>query len=358
MSLTMKMYAQGRVSVSRIDALAGLRELPDNFVDSIVTDPPYNLTSDGHAGFMGLDWDGHGTPKQFQKWVQAWGEESRRVLKPGGHLVSFGSPRTWHRLTSGLEDAGYEIRDSIAWLNAEGMPKGQNVVREIKKILGSDDPAVEKWKGWATALKSSHEPIVVCRNPLSESTAARNILRYGTGAMNIDATRIPTSSESTEQGRWPANVVLDEQAAEELDAQSGVRTSGKAAKGGHQRYAISGVGIYGGGKGLWSESGSAGTLYGDSGGASRFYYMAKATKAERPVVDGVFHETVKPLELMRWLTKLVTPENGVVLDMFAGSGTIAEACLLDGFRAVLFEREEKYLPLIEYRIERALAKVA
>ena len=159
-------------------------------------------------------------------------------------------------------------------------------------------------------------------------------------------------------GRWPANVVLDESQAAALDEQSGTLKSGKAAPGGHFRNATSGEGIYGGGKGLWQSAGSAGELFGDSGGASRFFYVAKADTAERPRVGGIAHPTVKPLALMRWLVRMVTPPGGVVLDPFAGSGTTLEAAMLEGFNVTGIEREADYLPLIRARIERAATALA
>jgi site-specific DNA-methyltransferase (adenine-specific) len=230
--------------------------------------------------------------------------------------------------------------------------------------------AAQEWQGWGTALKPAFEPVVVARKPL-EGTVAQNVQRYGTGALNIDATRIegklegdPNRFKKTDggtfvaelrdapvvrsEGRWPANVVLDETTAPLLDQQSGNSKS----PGTYTRTAAAGaVNIYGAGMGD-SKAGDVAVNYGDSGGASRFFYVAKAPKRERPVVDGVAHPTVKPLALMRWLVKLVTPPGGVVLDPFEGSGTTLEACLLEGFNHVGIEREADYLPLIMSRIDR------
>jgi site-specific DNA-methyltransferase (adenine-specific) len=320
---------------------------------------------------MGKAWDTH-TPRGFQAWCEAWGKEALRVLKPGGHLLAFGGTRTYHRLTSGIEDAGFEIRDSLHWLYGSGFPKSLDVSKAIDKAGGAEReripytggfqpgasqavnadlgaryagtrqvtaPATEHaktWKGWGTALKPAHEPIVLARKPL-QGTVAANVLQYGTGALNVDGCRVGAESrtyrpagttrsasmvrvpaekvgvsgeEVTVSGRWPANVLLDGEAAGILDEQSD--------------------------------------------GASRFFpvfkYQAKAGKRERPEVDGVKHPTVKPVELMRWLVRLVTPPGGLVLDPFAGSGATLEAAQLEGMRAIGIELTAEYLPLIEQRL--------
>lgn len=319
-------YTDDRVTLHHGDCLDVLATLPEASVDAIVTDPPYGL------GFMGKAWDGLPPGRE-------WAEACLRVLKPGGHLIAFGGTRTWHRLATAVEDAGFEVRDSIAWLYGSGFPKSFNL------------PG-----GLGTALKPAFEPIVVARKPLV-GTVAATVLAHGTGALNIDACRVRMSdadqravnakhagmdvatyvrtpgvalnlsanpmplkpATAHEGGRWPANVVLDEDMAAELDEQSGDD---------------------------------------DQGGASRFFYTAKADSNERPRVDGIAHPTVKPLSLMRWLVRLVTPPGGVVLEPFAGSGTTVEACLLERFRCVAIEREADYLPLILARIHRRLDPLA
>lgn len=380
-------YEDESVTVHHGDCLDVLVELPDASVDAVVTDPPYGLE------FMGKDWDGSNgfrrslnaadvgrnnvfgrssrtSPEYradgtFQRWCSAWAAECLRILKPGGHIVSFGGSRTWHRLAAGIEDAGFEIRDSIAWLYGSGFPKSHNI-----------------GEGRGTALKPAFEPIVVGRKPLT-GTVAQNVLEHGTGAINIDACRVGleertnpaggTSSlqrvsrveqgyrenlttsvgePSTVVGRWPTNVVLDEDQAAALDQQTGTLTSGlfKGNRGTDKTR-----GIYGAFKGDPTREVET---YGDSGGASRFFpvfrYEAKAPRSERPVVDGTEHPTVKPLELMRWLVRLVTPTHGVVLDPFAGSGTTAEACVLEHMRCITIERESDYLPLIVERLSKPL----
>lgn len=398
-----------------------LAELEDASVDSIVTDPPYEL------GFMGKKWDGSGIAFDVEMW-----EQCLRVLKPGGHLLAFGGTRTWHRLTVAIEDAGFEIRDSIAWLYGSGFPKSLDVSKAIDKAAGAERevigksarhvsgkpgqrteglngsstfaetvgmgayitaPATEaarQWQGWGTALKPAFEPIVVARKPLV-GTVAANVLEHGTGALNIDACRteyeqggslatnpslrsgisggngghiFPTETGRRvvtphASGRWPTNVVLDEAQAAELDAQSGTLKSG-LMRAGTKRAARDGV-VYG----RLDEDASPRDTYADSGGASRFFpvfkYQAKAPTKERPSYvneDGnkVAHSTVKPLALMRWLVKLVTPPGGVVLDPFAGSGTTVEACLLEKFRCIAIENEPDYIPLIEQRLERSTSE--
>ncbi|QWY82042.1 DNA methylase [Mycobacterium phage Marsha] len=317
-----------------------LTELEDASVDSIVTDPPYEL------GFMGKKWDGSGIAFDVEMW-----EQCLRVLKPGGHLLAFGGSRTWHRLTVAIEDAGFEIRDSIAWLYGSGFPKSLDVSKAIDKAAGAERE-VRQWQGWGTALKPAFEPIVVARKPLV-GTVAANVLEHGTGALNIDACRIGTA-----QGRWPTNVVLDGTQADELDAQSGIQKSGTAVQrnGGGQK-------IFGGIAGGENSAGARPDAgYNDEGGASRFFpvfkYQAKAPAKERPSYvneDGakVMHSTVKPLTLMRWLARLVCPPGGVILDPFAGSGTTVEACLVEGFDCIAIENEADYIPLIEHRISRS-----
>ena len=531
------------------DCIDEMKMLPEGSVDSVVTDPPYGL------GFMGKGWDIH-TPLDFERFTEAWATECLRVLKPGGHLLAFGGSRTWHRLAAGIEDAGFELRDSIAWLYGSGFPKSMDVSKAIDKAAGA--VGAREWEGWGTALKPAHEPvlcarkpfsmvslssevnrlhhligmllwlslssarraealsmskkaerdgamcvsvlasaatatsrgrfaktdtykspalgstfssivsswsailgafsrptrtsitetrssmiiasrilnslldpdtsriimpqceclldgrrsdvlsadesssdawvsslrilsasvpetaiegtalavesvlvhiaaslsvvpeeegsaasnatakvdgnpnsafepIVVARKPLREKTVATNVLKYGTGALNIDATRIgsesrtnpaagnkpggaslnmslagmPSGVASTEAiGRWPANVALDESQAEVLDALTDA--------------------------------------------ASRFFYVAKAPKSERPIVDGVAHPTVKPLDLMRWLIRLVTRPGSHVLDPFAGSGTTGEAALLEGMNVDLIELEATHIPLIIARVRKPI----
>jgi len=325
------------VEIYRGDCIEVMKSMEDNSIDSIVTDPPYGLS------FMEHEWDS--LPPGVE-----WAEQCRRVLKPGGHLLSFGGTRTWHRLACAIEDAGFEIRDSIAWLHSQGWPKSLDVSKQLTKSTGEQD---ERWQGWGTSLKPAFEPIVVGRKPLT-GTVVSNILEYKTGGLNIDACRVRGKNSS--RGRHPTNVVLDAVQAELLDAETAHLKAGgsieKDGKGAGVRQ--DNVAIYGrdaSERGAWEP-------YGDSGGASRFYpvfhYSAKATKKERPAVDDTVHSTVKPLELMRWLVKLVTPDGGVVLDPFAGSGTTIEACILEGFRCIGIEREPNYLPLIQQRISRHL----
>jgi site-specific DNA-methyltransferase (adenine-specific) len=278
------------------DCLEIMKMLPNDSVDSIVTDPPYGL------GFMGKAWDA--LPPG-----QDWAEESLRVLKPGGHLLAFGGTRTWHRLAVAVEDAGFEIRDSIAWMYGSGFPKHR------------------------AALKPAFEPIVMARKPFKGSLTANEAI-HGTGALNIEGCRIGE--------RWPANVALDSTAQLMLDGQSGTLH----APGSNGRSGVRGVNEYGLGSAVQTKG------YTDSGGASRFFYVAKASRKERPIVDGVAHVSVKPLSLMRWLVRLVTPAGGTVLEPFAGSGTTVEACMLEGFHCIAIEREAEYLPLIQARIDR------
>ena len=443
-------------------------KLPDNWVDSIVTDPPYEL------GFMGKGWDGSGIAYNCEVWENAY-----RILKPGGHLLAFGGTRTWHRLAAAIEDAGFEVRDSIAWMYGSGFPKSHDVSKAIdrkrddrddvlrvtgeiarlrdvagltnrnlddafgfagmaghwtsiksqptvptveqwavlrdmlnpdqwldaevwrlngrkgtpgeawaeREVVGKYEtdmgglggerlgtaggnitapatPAAQQWQGWGTALKPAFEPIVVARKPLI-GTVAVNVLAHGTGGLNIDGCRIGTevpvnapgstkprlamgdhwrtdATATTATGRWPANVILDESQAAELDAQSGVQKDGT----------VMGRPNLANGYGGWGAMPDVIRGYGGEGGASRFFYCAKAGKKERPNVDGVAHPTVKPLKLMEYLCRLVTPPGGTILEPFAGSGTTIEAALNEGFNVIGIEMTDEYLPLIMARIER------
>lgn len=508
-----------RVTVHHGDCLDVLRSLPGSSVDSIVTDPPYGL------GFMGKAWDDlpPGLP---------WAQECLRVLKPGGHLLAFGGTRTWHRLAVAVEDAGFEVRDSIAWLYGSGFPKSLDVSKAIDKaghlsrpraleftewmrstgisasaineatgtnmgshyltdktqpavavadlfdrlrpllpevperierlvaertglswadyqarpvtqeereklrsgeVISFDQrssadrgrrdipatPAAQQWQGWGTALKPAFEPIVVARKPLV-GTVAANVLAHGTGALNVDGCRVGRQEgDRTEYGRgqtlphanttaslgkfaevtpytpdaggrWPANVLLDGSQAEALDEQSG-HLKAPRSNGSKTPEGMNGTDTFR----IHAREQKPGRA--DDGGASRFFpvfpqefdccsatvdnaegstcapssdpdlptfrYQAKAPTRERPTVaaeDGTktAHPTVKPLALMRWLVRLVTPPGGTVLDTFAGSGTTVEAALLEGFSCVAIEREADYLPLIDARILRGAAEVA
>jgi hypothetical protein len=389
------------------DAREALADLDTASVDAIVTDPPYEL------GFMGKAWDGSGIAYDPALWA-----ECLRVLKPGGHLAAFGGTRTYHRMTCAVEDAGFEIRDSLMWVYGSGFPKSLDVGKAIDATIvhgksnsvgiraanesrpgeartrasttgnGLMSGAVERtapkvtrdtpatpeaarWQGWGTALKPAHEPIVLARKPLT-GTVAANVLAHGTGALNVDGCRIvsaepiaahhgtngaagttfgsrneyvPGAAATTPPnmaGRWPANVVLDEHAAAALDAQTGTLTSGGANR---SRAARDGAGIY-----AATDRAEPSAYITDQGGASRFFYCAKAPARERPKIDGIAHPTVKPLTLMRWLVRLVTPPGGLVLDPFAGSGTTLQAARDEGFRAIGVELDERYCALIAARL--------
>lgn len=376
-------YEDDVVTLWHGDNRTVLAALPSNSVDSCVTDPPYEL------GFMGRRWDSSGIAYDKYLWAEVW-----RVLKPGGHLLAFGGTRTWHRLACAIEDAGFEIRDSIAWMYASGFPKSLDVSKAMDKAAGAErqrivehagvsgslsgprinvleagdpiTPAAQQWQGWGTALKPAFEPIVVARKPLI-GTVAENVQRWGTGAINVDGCRIGTEGGTRRDGkadqpndagwenmrghgiaelnagRWPANVILDESQAVELDKQSGIISSGSRKAG---DYGLMGY--------MGAEVTSMPEVVGDTGGASRFFYTAKASSAERPKDGDVAHPTVKPLDLMRYLVRLVTPPGGTVLEPFAGSGTTAEACIVEGFSCIAIEREADYLPLILQRITKPI----
>jgi DNA modification methylase len=400
--------------VLRGDCAEVMRTLPADSIDAIVTDPPYGID------FMGKEWDGFGTPLGFQTWTEQWAREAFRVLKPGGHLLAFGGTRMYHRLATGVEDAGFEVRDMMSWLYGSGFPKSLDVSKamdkrrndrgavyavtafvraardaasksnrdidahfgfagmashwtthptqpacptwpqwlELKSLLGFGDemdatvrelngmaanadeawaeravvgvgrsaiankaegtrhtigaatavdfditaPATDdakRWEGWGTALKPSQEPIVMARKPLI-GTVAENVLAHGTGAINIKDSRVGD--------RWPANTLWDEEAAAVLDASTPAQPS-------------------------------------------RFFYVAKPGKKERNAGGAAnTHPTVKPIALMGYLIKMVTPPGGVVLDPFLGSGSTACAAVATGFDWLGIEQSPEYADIAEARI--------
>ena len=382
-----------------MDCLEGLTLLDDNSIDSIVTDAPYEL------GFMGKSWDSTGIAYNIEVW-----KECLRVLKHGGHLLAFGGTRTYHRMACAIEDAGFEIRDQIQWIYGSGFPKSMDVSKAIDKKLGakreviktvkgmgkqnpewngtakgrkenyykpeyqltaSATPEAKQWDGWGTCLKPANEPIVVARKPLSEKTVIENVLKWGTGGINIDDCRIEhsepvkttnrkqrsaswnmdncgfdstnnTTASASPLGRFPANVILDEEAGEILDEQTGILKSG-LLKAGHPYGLGDGQNVYGKLTGYTKQD-----THGDSGGASRFFYCAKASKKERG--EGNIHPTVKPLKLISYLVTLVTPPNGICLDIFEGSGTHALACIENGFKYIGFELDKHYFDIATKRI--------
>lgn len=398
------------------DNIQALKELEDNSIDSVVTDPPYGLS------FMGKKWDYDVPSKEL--WFEVF-----RVLKPGGHLLSFGGSRTYHRLAVGIEDAGFEIRDQIMWVYGSGFPKSLNIGKAVDKLQGTNYPKntlisnnnsmsggnytrntiniqneiAKEWEGWGTALKPAHEPIVLARKPLAEKTVAKNVLKYGTGGINIDESRVGTDGgtkkidtencreslgkygdglnggkvQSLNEGRFPANFIHD--GSDEVVSMFPDSKSNWKNKDIHK----GDLGI----SNNFGASGITGNHYDDSGSASRFFYCAKASKSERNkglngfeekqttgggggignYLDDVnsasgkygsekapnknYHPTVKPIALMRYLTRLITPKQGTVLDPFMGSGTTGIACKLEGFEFVGIEISKEYFKIAEARIK-------
>lgn len=437
------------INIYNNDCLEQMKQMEDNSVDSIVTDPPYGLS------FMAKKWD-YDVPSQ-----EIW-EECFRVLKHGGYLLAFAGSRTYHRMAVKIEDAGFEIRDQIMWIYGSGFPKSLDIAKAIEGKLthGSSNTKdfhqlkgdresgrigftrtnfeqqsrpndytgvhdivrnvqyttneAKEWKGWGTALKPAHEPIVMARKPLAEKTVAENVLKWGTGGINIDDSRIQTDevinrpptnpsfrdagkqskeniginklsygqtenieripTEDTSKGRYPANIILDEEAGGILDQQSGYSKSNDTPR--HRKT----VGMFGMPNDNTSE-------YSDQGGASRFFYCPKASKNDRNEglenfetkqttgggggigdyltdvnsASGKFgsekapskntHPTVKPTDLMLYLTRLVTPKNGIVLDPFMGSGSTGKACVRGGFGFIGIELDKYYCKISKARIE-------
>lgn len=395
----------GRVVLHQNDCRDVLRGLADNSIDSVVTDPPYALVSiqkrfgkpgsapakdvygRGAAGFMGKQWDTGEVAFSDEFWA-----EVLRVLKPGGHVVAFSGARTYHRMAVAIEDAGFEIRDQLGWVYGSGFPKSHNQHGD--------------WEGWGTALKPAWEPIALARKPLT-GTVAANLAEWGVGAINVDgcrvgwpdgkvpqigtpewggpnkkSTAVPGQDGETvervgpsELGRWPANIVHD--GSDEVVAAFPHTTSGTFSGKRNQPKTKNAFGSFE----LRDEKGHVG----DSGSAARFFYCAKASRADRdaglehmPVkrtggmsatADGSMltgsgnertttrantHPTVKPTTLMQWLCRLITPPGGVILDPFMGSGSTGKAAVLEGFQFIGCEREDEYMPIAEARIAWAI----
>lgn len=400
--------ADGRHVIYNADCLQVLPELEAGSVDAVLTDPPYELA------FMGKKWDCTGIAYSVEMW-----KEVLRVLKPGGHLLAFGGTRTHHRMVCAIEDAGFEIRDEMQWLYGSGFPKSLDVSKAIDKAAGAKrevvgsymgatnigkttdgkrgyghdgqstggtdrtvfvtapaTPAARRWSGWGTALKPACEPICVARKPLI-GTVAENVLTHGTGAINVDACRVgdfvnttpsgvdrrnatlaeqgyrPNSYQMGETmpggktGRWPANVLHD--GSEEVLAAFAVFGEKKSCNSPSNAKCKSN---FRPSQGSYQPQGP---IYpGDTGTAARFFYTAKASRSERG--DGNSHPTVKPINLIRYLVRLVTPPEGVVLDMFAGSGTTGVACVLEGMRFIGIEISEAYCEIARKRIKRELSQ--
>ena len=368
--------------------------MDENSVDSIVCDPPYEL------GFMGKKWDNTGIAYNVDVW-----KEALRVLKPGGFLLAFGGTRTCHRLTCAIEDAGFEIRDMIAWIYGSGFPKSLNIGKAIDKLQENEREIVgtsnninfdnkkagdksfydnawnssnisrkevvitkgnSEYEGWGTALKPSLEPITVARKPLSEKTVAANVLKWGIGGINIDGCRVETSDlrgkvynnqntgwkctsppsvqKGHETGRFPANLIHD--GSDEVEAGFPQTSSGKLNR----------ANIKAENKIFSKFVGErTGEYEANSGSASRFFYCAKASKKDRDEgLNGVGknnHPTVKPTKLMQYLVRLVTPKGGTVLDPFMGSGSTGKACKLEEFDFLGIEKEEEYYEIAKARID-------
>lgn len=438
-------YEEKGITIYNGDNLEVMASLSENSIDSVVTDPPYGIR------FMGKAWDGADIEKTvqskmrknttrpdgyarhegkafasgtydttltgnraFQAWCRDWAQAVLRIVKPGSMMVSFGSPRVFHRLTAGVEDAGWEIRDCLMWLFGSGFPKSLDISKAIDKAAGywrgkAGDPleedglrsfgqhyertpkgdavtaAAAAWNGWGTALKPAWEPIILAMKPL-DGTFAENAERHGVAGLNIDGCRIegvkgvpsssrkalnghtvqmPNDDQSTKgwdenAGRWPANLLLDEEAAEMLDEQSGELLPGGQTLGHNES------------EGAFGLKGHINCDYHDRGGASRFFYVAKASNDDRgnkpeidlPLFDSKIeavknsHPTVKPLELMEKLIHLLTylckltspPTGGLILDPFAGSGSTLVAAKRIGRPAIGIDISEEYCEIAAKRL--------
>jgi site-specific DNA-methyltransferase (adenine-specific) len=436
-------YRDRQTTIFHNDCFDVLPTLPADSVHAVVTDPPYGLR------FMDRKWDSfggnhhparsagaartrHAEGSAFGMWCEEWARECLRVLRPGGHLVAFGGSRTWHHLAVAIENAGFEIRDSIAWLYGSGFPKSLDVSKALDKAADTErqvvsrgtpvkhmtpgaeqgrtgswakggnrmfvpaatrpaTEAADRWQGWGTGLKPAFEPIIVARKSLA-GTVAVTVGEHGTGAINVDACRVPMSEADRDAinakhagmspetykrlpgsslnlslkplplkpahahlaGRWPPNVAFTHPPECGSRCLAGCPVAALDRQSGRSKFPIVGPRRSTAGDG-WGMPPST-SDHADAGGASRFFpafrWQAKAGRAERPRVNGLAHPTVKPLALVRWLVRLVTPPGGLVVDPFLGSGTTAEAARLEGVRCIGIERDEDYLPLIRVRLRR------
>ena len=406
-----------------------LQSIVDRFKNTSPEDDTYTSEkvrnrSDGYSrlistGFMGQEWDGGDIAFRQETW-----ELTLKLLKPGGHLLAFSASRNYHRMAVAIEDAGFEIRDQLMWLYGSGFPKSLNIGKGVEafnktgktdtvafrqtrmgenyKPTGQkeyykgrafsagdeviDEDGIEQeinneWKGWGTALKPAHEPIVMARKLLSESNNVANVLKHGTGGINIDGCRIPygegnepipqlaqgkTKVNSTKtmfdgqslhkskteaviggslDGRFPANVMHD--GSEEVV--SGFPNTGQ---GGGKPYSYAGREYDNKDTSMFNgDKPQAPSNYNDMGTAARFFYCPKVSKSERG--ENNTHPTVKPQELMKYLCRLVTPKGGTVLDPFMGSGSTGMACKDEGFEFIGIEREKEYFEIAEKRINSA-----
>ncbi len=404
--------------ILNLDCRHGLAMLPDNSVDAILTDPPYEL------GFMGHAWDRSGIAYDVAMW-----REALRVLKPGGHLLAFSGSRTYHRMTCAIEDAGAEIRDSIMWVYGSGFPKSLDISKALDKLHGAERQVVgqqyraatgrdegygfgesfditapatlaaQLWEGWGTGLKPAHEPICVARKPMVADTVAANVMAWGVGGINIDGCRVPIDPAADasqlrtmnvsqhdgadgwgmnttgpkqgarvlgEEGRWPANFIHD--GSPEVLAMFPDAAGAKGqVRGTEDSPASSGQ------VGNFRERVASAEPRGDAGSAARFYqqcqwtqddleaalflYCAKASKREKGADNK--HPTVKPVALGRYLGRLICPPGGTLLDLFAGSGSFGISAKLEGFGFVGFEKDPTSADCANSRLMRsAVAAVA
>jgi site-specific DNA-methyltransferase (adenine-specific) len=397
----MTIHTINRVTIHEGDCLQSLRAMPDESVHCVVTDPPYGLS------FMGKRWD-YDVPS-----VEVW-QECLRVLKPGGHLLAFAGTRTQHRMAVRIEDAGFEIRDMIAWCYGSGFPKSLDVSKAIDKAAGAEREVVGQWKptgtarikgngnsghgyehgvvqdtlpitapateaakqwaGWGTALKPALEPITVARKPLC-GTVAENVLQHGTGGLNVDGCRIagdmgpdradgkPRRTDNTKYGkanerinpqsplgRWPANLIHD--GSDEVVGLFPETASSPLSSHKYTRAIDNSGYTMPNGSNRFRKGAECEIIgYADTGSAARFFYCAKADSSER---RNSKHPTVKPLALMRYLCRLVCPPDGIVLDPFCGSGTTLEAARLEGFGAIGCELNPEYIQDCKERLKQGV----
>jgi site-specific DNA-methyltransferase (adenine-specific) len=381
------------------DCIAAMKDMPDNSVDSIVTDPPYEL------GFMGKSWDSTGIANSVEMW-----SEALRVLKPGGHLIAFSGSRTYHRMAVAIEDAGFQIRDQIMWVYGSGFPKSHNISKGIDKasdyngeVIGTEtvdvgmqggkmhsgrpqqlaereikksSPAAQQWEGWGTALKPAHEPMVLARKPFI-GTVANNVLTHGTGGLNIDGCRVTAEDENFDNLKGRPITKLAIQRVGETDADHSARVLESPA----QQEALAKLKELSRFPANFIHNGSDEVLA-LLGDAARFFYCAKTSKRDRneglegfevkekrymatangtgetskgmdrfttqPIAN--HHPTVKPTDLMRYLCRLITPPNGTVLDPFMGSGSTGKAAILEGFDFIGIEQDAAYIEIAKARI--------
>ena len=361
-----------RIQLVHGDCISVMQKIPDNSIDCVVTDPPYNFNFMGHA------WDRFNSPQEFMKFSRKWATEALRILKPGGHLISFCSTKMYHWMAVGIELAGFIVKDMISWLHSSGMPKSYDIAQAIEKTLTTGvarrkdrnlgvgrrymfsqslsnevkdtggkipltQPGSKQWEDYGTGLKPMQEPTILAQKPLSEKNYALNVLKHGVGGLNIGDTRVPLLEKDK------VNLRIVNRNSNDTNKLNNYKW------GFSKNEKVSLLNPKGKFTGNVIHDGSAlvlDHLNKNVNDAASYFYCSKPRKKEKTVNSAIknFHDTVKPVTLMEYLITLICPPNGLVLDPFMGSGTTAIACINKKFRFIGIEKEKKYANLAQNRV--------